>query len=584
MSRIAVVHKERCNPEGCGGYLCIRVSPDNRMGKEAIVIDTDKKIKINEELCGPGIVIPANRCPFHAIDIINLPEELKSQPVHKYWPNGFRIFNLPTPIFGKVTGIIGRNGIGKSTGIKILAGLLKPNLGTKREASYEDLLKFYKGSEAQIFFEKIKKGEIKAAYKPQQIDLIPYQFKGKVGELLKKADEKNNLDKVAEALSLKEILDSNIDEISGGELQRVAIAATVLKKANLYIFDEISSYLDIKQRLLVSKFIRDLVNDNISVIVIEHDLIILDALADLINIIYGKEACYGIVSILKSAREGINTFLSGYIREENVRFRDHRIKFDIRQHFAKRQFHELTTWTNISKSLGKFKLNAEPGSINKKEILGVLGENAIGKTTFIKILAGVIKADSGEITKHVKVSYKPQYLEAKEILVSDILKDAVKNHSHDIIKPLELEFLMNLKLTELSGGELQRVAIAEALAKDSDLVLLDEPSAYLDIEQRLAASKVIKNIVASKSISAIVIDHDLLFLDYLSDRLLVFDGIPAKHGTIKGPFSMEDGMNIILKHLNITMRRDEENHRPRVNKPDSQKDKEQKKVGKLYYI
>ena len=142
---------------------------------------------------------------------------------------------------------------------------------------------------------------------------------------------------------------------------------------------------------------------------------------------------------------------------------------------------------------------------------------------------------------------------------------------------------MNLKASELSGGELQCVAIAEALARDCDLVLLDEPSAYLDIEQRLVVSKAIRNVISNRGISALVIDHDLLFLDYLSDRLMVFEGKPAQHGTAAGPFSMEEGMNRMLSTLNVTMRRDEESHRPRVNKPDSVKDREQKKSGKLYY-
>ncbi|MBI2546470.1 ribosome biogenesis/translation initiation ATPase RLI [Candidatus Woesearchaeota archaeon] len=582
--RIAVVHKERCNPQGCGGYLCIRVSPDNRMGKEAIAIDIDKKIKINEDLCGPGIVIPANRCPFHAIDIINLPEELDAQPIHKYGLNGFRLYNLPTPVFGSVLGIIGKNGIGKSTAIKILAGVMKPNLGTDKEAGFEELLQFYKGTEAQRFFESIKRGEIKTAYKPQQVDLIPYQFKGTVRELLEKIQaEQQKIQQIAEELGLQDFLDSKVTEISGGELQRVAIAATVLKDADLYIFDEPSSFLDIKQRILVSRFIKNLAKEKTAVLVIEHDLILLDAMADLINIIYGKEACYGIVSVLKSAKEGINTFLSGYIKEENVRFRDHKITFEMRQHFSGKQHQKLTEWSGLTKTLGKFRLEAASGSISKKEIVGMLGENGIGKTSFMKILAGVLQPDSGTVDRNIRISYKPQYLEATDALVSDILKDAMKRHEHDIVKPLELEFLMNLKASELSGGELQRVAIAEALAKDCELVLLDEPSAYLDIEQRLVVSKVIKNVVSNRGISAMVIDHDLLFLDYLSDRLLVFEGKPAQHGSALGPFSMEEGMNRMLSTLNITMRRDEESHRPRVNKPESVKDREQKKSGKLYY-
>ena len=241
--------------------------------------------------------------------MVNLPEELNKEPIHRYGQNGFALYNLPTPLFGKVVGIVGRNGIGKSTAIKILAGVLKPNLGRNdksQEATYEELITYFKGTEAQAFFEKQKKGEIKIAYKPQQVDMIPKQFKGTVQELLEKADEKGVLKEMVERLELNNLLDHNIEDVSGGELQRIAIAATVLKKANVYFFDEPTSYLDIKQRLKISKFIRELADEKTAVMVIEHDLIILDYMTDFVHLMYGKEAAFGVCSMVKTTRVGIN--------------------------------------------------------------------------------------------------------------------------------------------------------------------------------------------------------------------------------------------------------------------------------------
>ena len=139
------------------------------------------------------------------------------------------------------------------------------------------------------------------------------------------------------------------------------------------------------------------------------------------------------------------------------------------------------------------------------------------------------------------------------------------------------------RICDLSGGELQKVAIAECLSKDAEMYLLDEPSAYLDVEQRLRVSKVIRDFIEIKGKSALVVDHDILFIDYISDRLLVFEGEPAIKGIVKGPYEMEEGMSKFLSNLNITMRRDPESQRPRINKEGSVKDREQKKEGRLYY-
>jgi ATP-binding cassette subfamily E protein 1 len=582
MPRIAVINKERCNPVGCGGYLCIRVCPVNREGKDCITEGQDKKPVIDEGLC-TGCGICPNRCPFDAISIINLPEELKEPPIHRYGRNGFHLYHLPTPVFGQVVGILGRNGMGKSTAIRVLAGLLTPNLGRDGEASFKELLQFFKGSQAQVFFERLNKGEIKAAYKPQQVELIPQASTGSVRKLLEKVDEKGKLTEFAEALGLSAVLDRDISKISGGELQRAAIAATALKKANLYVFDEPSSFLDIRERLRIINFIRTLAAEDTAVLVVEHDLIVLDSLADLIHVNYGKAGAYGIVSLPRTSRVGINAYLDGFLKEENIRFRDHAIRFEARPPEKQgRPPLPLISWDGLKVKQGTFAFEAPNGVIGRQEVVGIVGPNGIGKTTLMRMLAGEQKPQHGSISGSVKIAYKPQYLQADDTLVAQVLSKAMERYGVQF-RPLELQHLLTKQLNQLSGGELQRVAIAHCLSQDADLYLLDEPSAYLDAEQRMAVARVLKEHAAQRGASVAVVDHDLLFIDYLSDRLIVFDGEPARRGRAEGPFPMAEGMNKFLRELGVTFRRDPESRRPRANKAGSRLDREQKSENKLYY-
>lgn len=581
MKRIAVVDNEKL--KDMDEKLRIQsLCPVNRSGTECIKIE-GKKLLIDEDTCiGCGICVK----PSHgAIKIINLPTSAEGTPIHRYGENSFALYSLPAPSFGKVVGILGVNGIGKSTAMQIIAGTLKPNFGeeTPADDSYDRLIDFFRGTEAQTFFEKIRAGRISIAYKPQQVDMIPKQAKGTVRELLQRVDERGRMEEISDTLELEKILDHDISKIAGGELQRVAIAATVLKKANLYMFDEPTSYLDINQRIKVSRFIRDLADEDTAVLVIEHDLIILDYMTDLIHIMYGKEGAFGVVSQVKSTKAGINTYLSGYLKEENVRFRDHSIRFLEKPPTDTRKEEKLIGWQDIRKKLGSFSLSSGKGEIAKNHVVGVLGPNGIGKTSFVKILAGVLEADFGNLDRKVTVSYKPQYLEPVDQPVALFLKDAIQKYDVGLIRPLQIKPLLDKTLSQLSGGELQRVAIASALAKDAEMYLLDEPSAYLDVEQRLTVSKVIRDMMETRSASCMVVDHDILFLDYLSEGLAVFSGEPAISGNVDGPFSMEEGMNRFLGDLQISMRRDQESRRPRVNKPKSQMDRKQRSENKLYY-
>ncbi len=591
VKRIAIINQEKCHPDECG-HLCMKKCPINKMGDECMFINDANKCAVDENLC-VGCGICPKICPFNAIEIINLPDELSEDPIHRYGENAFALYNLPIPLFGKVVGMLGKNGIGKSTALQILAGVIKPNFGHfKKEPDYKDVIEHFKGSEAQAYFEKLSKGEIKISFKLQQIELIAKKFSGTIRSLLEKANEKSKeeFEEIIKTLDLEDVLERDIKQVSGGELQRVAIAAAVLKKANVYCFDEPTSYLDIKQRLKISKFIRNLADENTAVLVIEHDLIVLDYITDFVHILYGKENAYGVVSTVKATKNGINTYLSGYLKEENVRFRNQEIVFDSSAQDEEVSTHQLFSWLNFSKSLGNFSFEVNEGTIFRNDVIGVLGENGIGKTSFVRELVkasrqeedAVAEIELAETIKELKVAYKPQQIEASDELVRMYLKDAMK-YDIQLLRPLRLHDLLDQQLNQLSGGELQRVVIAKTLAEDAHIYFLDEPSAYLDVEQRLLLSKVIRNMMDIKKASVLVVDHDLLFIDYLSKRLLVFEGKPAVNGVVSGPYTMAEGMFNFLEDLNITFRRDEANNRPRVNKVGSQKDKEQKASGQLYY-
>lgn len=586
MPRIAVLDRDKCQPEKCS-IECKNFCPGVRVGDETITLDEEGKPVISEELCtGCGICV--HKCPFDAIHIINLPEELEEKCVHRYGPNGFALYGLPIPREGKVSGLIGRNGIGKTTALEILADELRPNLATQEPSSAEELKEFFKGSELQAYFERID--EVEVSYKPQVIASLPSAVEGVAGDLLEKADERKKVDQLASSLDLESVLDRQVDALSGGELQRLGIAAAAAKDTDLYYFDEPSSHLDIYQRLNAARTIRGLAGEGKAVLVVEHDMATLDYMCDYVHVLYGTPGAYGVVSEPRGVRKGINVYLEGYLREENVRFRSEPIRFETR---APTDFQEIGTplfsFPHLTKSFEDFRLEVEGGDIFPGEIVGVVGPNAIGKTTFVKLLAGDLKPNSGKVEKKVEMVHKPQYPRVEYSgTVREYLSSLAEGFSQDfeveVLKPLGVDEFLERDVQNLSGGEVQRTFIAACLSRPADLYLLDEPCAYLDVEQRLRMARALKRMIERKNAAAFVVDHDVLAVDYLSDRLLVFTGDPGKKGNAKGPLEMHRGMNIFLREVDVTFRRDPNTGRPRVNKPESRLDKEQRREGEYYYV
>ena len=586
--RIAAVIKDRCQNRKCN-QECFRFCPLMRTGVECITQGERGKPIISETLCA-GCGICVNKCQYDAIKIIGLADELKGEMVHQYGENAFRLYRLPVPKKGVVTGILGPNGIGKSTAIKMLSGIEIPNLGRyDNPATKEEVLQYYAGTEMAEYLRAVYEGRIKTAIKPQYVDKLPLQVKGVVRDLLNKIQERMTVEEAAKEFELEEVLDRELSKLSGGELQRLALAATMMKDVDVYFFDEPSSYLDIYQRVKMARQIKKL-SETKQVVVIEHDLAILDFLADSVNVVYGTEGAYGVFTLARQVRTAINVYLDGYLPEENIRFRDRPVEFFATPPRGDWNTANLVEFDEITKDFGEFKLTVKPGAVKIGETVGIVGPNATGKTTFVKILAGELEADSGKLDTKLKISYKPQYITAdfegtvKDLLYStafDVMETGF--FQSEVLEPLNIKHLMEKNVKTLSGGELQRVAITMCLAKEADIYLIDEPSAYLDSNQRMNAAKTIRRMMEKSGKSGMIIDHDMYFLDMVSDSMMVFGGNPGHQGIADGPFDMREGMNRFLSAVDITFRRDAESHRPRINKPDSRLDREQKSKGEYYY-
>ena len=588
MKRIAIVEKEKCVLGKRCEFLCGKYCPVNKAKQDCIIIKNKKPV-INEELCtGCGICV--KRCPAHCIHIIRLPDVLDKDPVHRHGINGFELYGLPLPKKGKIIGLVGKNGIGKTTSINILTGNIHPNFGRiENPPNEQEIIEKYSGTILAKYFEDLFGNRIRIAHKPQRIDLIPRIYKGKVMDLINKVDESGKGEEMLEKFNLVKKKSMEISKLSGGELQKLAIIGTVIKKADLYFFDEPSSFLDVTTRMMVAKLIKNLSKENNSIIVVEHDLTTLDYISDEIQVVYGVPACYGAISQPKTTNKGINEYLDGYLPEDNVRFRSYSIKFfkGVSRKTTSQEI--LLEFPKMSKSFDGFKLEVNKGLVHKGEIMAVMGANGLGKTTFLRLLTGELKPDEGTLNKY-KIAYKPQYLSydikgtVREFLIK-AAKDKFSSgwYKQNILEKLGLGKILDNEIKDLSGGELQKTYIALTLSRDCEIFAFDEPSAFIDVEDRLIVAEVIKDFILNKEACAIVVDHDVQFIDYIGDSMLVFSGIPGKEGHVFGPCSKEEGMNTVLKMLDVTYRHDKETFRPRINKPGSRLDRLQRKEGKYYY-
>jgi ATP-binding cassette subfamily E protein 1 len=586
MRRIAVINPDLCKPQKCN-QECRKSCPVNKSGKMCIEVTPSSKISsLSETLC-IGCSMCVKACPFNAIKVINLPVSLDKLTTHRYGSNGFKLHRLPLPRQGKVLGIIGANGTGKSTILKILSGIIQPNLGIHGlggEPQWVDIIKYFRGSELQNYFAKIASKELRISIKPQHINISQ---NNRMSNIL-------NSNRFVDDLGLTSIMGKNISELSGGESQRYAICHAAQKPADVYMFDEPSSFLDVKQRINAAKVIMSLCCTETYVITVEHDLSIADYMSDIICVVYGTPGAYGVVTLPYGVREGINVFLEGFIPTENMRFRDSSLQFhtkDQSEIFDEHTPNILSHYPQMLFNRGdnNFSLQVEPGYFSESEITVLMGENGTGKTTFIKLIAGLLKPTNNVEVPELFISYKPQIISpvfdgtVRNLLLSKGLFSMTSQFISDVYNPLKIEDILDFTVKNLSGGELQRIALVLCLAKPADVYLIDEPSAYLDSEQRMLCSRAIKRFIYNSKKTAFVIEHDFIMSTYLADKIIYFSGIPSYNCVAHSSCSVIEGVNSFLRDLDITFRRDELNLRPRINKLGSVKDREQKSSGNYFF-
>lgn len=605
-TRLAIIDSNKCKPTKCNKE-CKTWCPVERQGKQCVDIEDvgtmvkTKLAKISETNCiGCGICV--KKCPFDAISIVNVPSEFGQFITHRYGENGFRLYNLPTLRQGQIHGIIGSNGGGKSSILNIFSGVVIPNFENfEKTPTAKTVLASFRGNETQKYFQKLYKNELKIVTKIQHVESCVDPSLTVKEYILSKTDVfKNDL---ITQLDITNLLEKNMRMLSGGELQRVLCATTLMISADVYVFDEPSNFLDIKQRLKLAKAIKNTISSDKYCLIVEHDLSMLDYMSDYISIIYGAPTAFGTSSLPHSTAEAINMYFDGYLPAENVRFRTTGYKLNDIGEIYENSIDATVTYSYPETTITypNYKCKIEGGTFpTSSNINIVLGENGSGKTTFINYVHDIIKKDNT-----LTISMKDQNLNMTKFKLADGTYPSVQELFYrtiksstvdplfisDVVKPLNIDKIKDRKINELSGGELQRVCICLCLGTDAQLYCIDEPSACLDIEQRMIIVKIIKKFVMHNNKIAFVIEHDLLMAMMMAQetnsQVIVAtendeSTNDSKSYTINAPIKSKDGIDKLLQEMNITVRTEQQHGRPRINKMNSSKDKEQKACNKYY--
>ncbi|MEK6954436.1 MAG: ATP-binding cassette domain-containing protein [Candidatus Micrarchaeota archaeon] len=589
MTRIAIVDRNLCNPLKCN-LECMRGCPSNRLRKECTFLvdkktgekhidfkyEYSKEIRSNsvafiEPALSQGCNICAKACPFHAINVVNLPQAKEEEMVFSYGKNGFSLYKMAIPRTG-IVAIVGENGCGKSTNLKLIAKKLAP-LKTPTK-------------EIKEYFEKTKEGDL--VYKPQEIS--GEGERRKVSELLEKtanvgagiggnskksvgAGGKQNgtgtrLAEMTKLFDLGKIYDRELQQLSGGELQKVIITAALLHEKDIYFLDEPFSFLDYVYRVRLINYLLENFQQK-KVVIVDHDISLLSYLCKQSYLMFGEASAYGIVSQIYATDRAINMFMEGFIAPENMKFREESIAY---KHYVEETHKNKLLELGVAKiRRGEFTLeNASPIKINEGEIVGIAGKNGIGKSTFCR---DVFEKNGGGTAFKEQVLRREGGIAGKYLQRNDLF-------SENYIRTMKMKKLEFYEISKLSGGELQKLEIYKTLNQEKKVYILDEPTNMLDVSARISLSKMLRERVAADR-AVIVVDHDLEFLYNTVDRLIVMDGKSGENGFVKGIFSKEEGVRMLMEEFDLSYRKDPETKRLKLNKQGSKKDVKLKGEGRF---
>lgn len=477
---------------------------------------------------------------------------------------------------GQRVGLIAKNGSGKSTLLNILSG--KEGYDEGKISFRRDLRVGYL-EQSPSYPEELTVLEACFHHGNTTVDLIKdyehcMETEGHPGldELLVRMDHEKAWDyeqKAKQILSQLKIRDFNqqVKHLSGGQLKRVALANTLITEPDLLILDEPTNHLDLDMTEWLEEYLR---RTNLTLLMVTHDRYFLDRVcSEIIEIdnrtIYSYKGNYSYY--LEKRQERIDARTVEVERANNLyrtelewmrrmpqarghkaryreeafyglekvakqRFHDANVKLDVKASYIGNKIFEAD---HLCKAFGDLKILDDFSYIFARyEKMGIVGNNGTGKSTFIKILMGLVKPDSGtlDIGETVRFGYYSQdgLLFNEQMKVIDVVQDIAEVIELGNGKRLTAsQFLQHFLFTpetqhsyvyKLSGGERRRLYLCTVLMRNPNFLVLDEPTNDLDI----VTLQVLEEYLQGFKGCVIVVSHDRYFMDKVVDHLLVFNG------------------------------------------------------------
>ena len=478
---------------------------------------------------------------------------------------------------GDKIGLIAKNGMGKTTLLRCIAGIEGVDSG---KVTFRNDLKIGFLEQTPDLDENLSVLETCIADSGRVIDAITtYEQALESGDIdaLTRANELMDAsqawdyeDRLKQMLSQLGIvnLTQRVSQLSGGQKKRVALAKVILENPDLIILDEPTNHLDISSIEWLEGYLS---RSRMTILMVTHDRYFLDRVCDRIIEIDREQVFYyegNYDNYLRRRQERIDAMTSELAKVKNtlrreqewmnrqpqaragkakfridafydlkkrsaIDLRERNVDLDVKSSYIGSKIFEAV---NISKRYGdKIILDNFNYIFSRYEKLGIIGRNGVGKSTFVKMLQGIVASDTGrwDIGETVKFGYYSQdginFNPEKKVIdaITEIADDIVINDGEKRLSPSQFlqQFLFTPAdqqkfIAKLSGGERSRLYLASVLMKSPNFLILDEPTNDLDI----VTLGILENYLANFKGCAIIISHDRYFLDNIVDHLFVLEG------------------------------------------------------------